>query len=192
MYQKEFFHLLSLPSANDQKIQKFKQACTKHIGNFPSMNARAHISFKKWTDDVDRLSGTPLLLNKFHDIFERVFGNVPPPIIKLKGFGYFEHGPNQRTIYARIVMTEETKYWFDYVKQVFLIKGEFNPHVTIARKISTESFNKLWPYFKDFNFEDSFQIDFLTVLSKEAGKKYLGYQIYKQIPFSTKLRMSGI
>ena len=184
MYQKEFLHLLSLPLASDKKIQLFKRSCFKHIGRYMSMNARGHISFAKFIDDVDEQTGVPKLLDSYHEIYQQIFLRVPPPVIKLQGFGYFEHGPNYRTIYAAIVMDEKTTTWFDFVKQVFSIGNDFNPHVTIARRISTANFNKLWPFFERIQFEDSFQIDFLTVLAKKANHKELNYQLYKQILFA--------
>lgn len=183
MHERQFLHLLSLPLINDNKIQRYKRACQKHIGVFPSMSARAHISLSNVRDIVDEYTGIPQILNSYHQTYTKIFQWVPPPTICLNGFDFFMHGSNYRTIYAKIVMTGEIGYWFNYVKPIFLLNNNFNPHVTIARNITTEAFNKLWPYFSQLDFTDTFKIDSLTVLAKDVDKKHATYQTYKEIPF---------
>ncbi|MFD0794022.1 2'-5' RNA ligase family protein [Mucilaginibacter litoreus] len=177
--QKHFLNLISLPDENEEHIKRFKRACVKHIGEFRSMKSRAHISFEPLIFDAET-SYNAVDFKMFYDVVESILNNVPSINLKINGFDYFKHGTNSMTIYAALQLDTVTMRWFNFVKKIFLMKGEMKPHITIARDISKASFDILWPYFKNYEYKDSFEVSTITVLGKysdESGP----YQIYKQI-----------
>lgn len=180
MKEKQFLNLISLPDDADKNIKRFKRACAKHIGDFPSVNSRAHISFDRLVFDTD-VSYKAVDHKMFYDVVESILSNVPAIGLKITGFNFFNHGAHHRTIYAAIELDAVTMRWFDFVKKVFLQKDRIIPHITIARNISVDAFNKLWPYFQNLKYSDSFDVEEITILCKDSGSQG-PYQIYKVMP----------
>lgn len=93
----------------------------------------------------------------------------------IKDLNVFHHGA-ARTIYLDIV----NKY---SVRDVFesLIKEDpnFTPHITIAKKLSSEDFLKAWPHLKDLSYSQNFLCDRITVLARVEGR----WVHYKDILF---------
>jgi 2'-5' RNA ligase len=180
MKEKQFLNLISLPDEADKNIKRFKRACARQIGDFPGINARGHISFDRLVFDTD-VSYQAVDHKMFYDVAESILSTVPAINVKINGFNFFNHGTHHRTIYAVIELDTITMRWFNFVKKVFLCKGPITPHITIASNISLEAFNKLWPHFQSIKYTDSFDVEQITILSKDTDNKG-PYQIYKVLP----------
>ncbi|MEN0055632.1 MAG: hypothetical protein AAGC65_18285 [Mucilaginibacter sp.] len=186
MDYKDYLTIISPPERVNDKIRLFKRACGNSIGKFPGMYAKAHISFDIIRDSIDKHSKTPLTLKPFYELVDFKIRTIPAHELKINGFDFFCHGPNFRTIYAALEMNEDTENWFRTVKQALRINRKLKPHITITRKISTEFFNVLWPYFQNTEYQDSFEAESLLILEKESGNPFNHYKEYKKLPFAKK------
>lgn len=186
MDHKDYLTIISAPEHVDKKIRLFKRSCGKHIGKFPGMYARAHISFDMIRDQVDELTQKPVTLKPFYELMDFKIRTIPARDLKISGFKFFVHGPNFRTIYAALELDDETKQWFDSVKQALRINRKLNPHITITRKIPTACFDTLWPYFQKNDYKDTFEADGLTILEKQSGNLFDHYKVYKKLLFGEK------
>jgi 2'-5' RNA ligase len=186
MDYKDYLTIISTPEQVDKKINSFKRSCGKHIGKYPGMYAKAHISFDIIRDQVDQVTQKPVTLRPFYDLIGLKIGTIPARELKITGFDFFVHGPNFRTIYAALELDDETTKWFHSIKQTLRINKRLRPHITITRNIPTASFNILWPYFQKIEYQDSFMADHLTILEKESGNPFNCYKVYKKLSFGKK------
>lgn len=196
MTYKDYLTVISAPEQVDNKIKLFKRACAKHIGKFASMHSRAHITFATVGIETEKLRYDPLFARTIFDRIEMRLTRIPSREIKIKGFGYFNHGNRFKTIYCALELDRETTDWFDAIKQE--IEKELNrkinlsPHITIARNIQIEYFNVLWPHFQKITYQDSFEAAGLTILEKENDNQYDRYKEYKKIIFRKRLPMAQV
>jgi 2'-5' RNA ligase len=186
MDYKDYLTIISVPEHVDKKINLFKRSCGKHIGKYPGMYAKAHISFDIIRDQVDQITKKPTTLRPFYELIAFRIRTIPARELKITGFDFFVHGPNFRTIYATLELDDETVQWFHSIKQTLRINRKLRPHITITRNIPTASFNTLWPYFQKIEYQDSFKADHLTILEKESGNLFDCYKEYKKLPFAKK------
>ncbi|MEZ2335839.1 2'-5' RNA ligase family protein [Mucilaginibacter sp. RCC_168] len=185
MNNKDYLTVISAPEHVDKKVGLFKQECVKRIGKFPGMYAKAHITIESFRDEVHQLTLKPLLLTPFYEMVGFKVRTIPQHKLRINGFDFFKHGPNFRTIYARVDLDKTTEDWFNKVKGALRMKTRrITPHLTIARNIPVASFNKLWPYFQEMEYRDTFLADCLTILEKEVDNKNDHYKVHKTIPFS--------
>ena len=187
MDYKDYLTIISPPDRVDNQIRLFKRTCGNSIGKFPGMYAKAHISFDIIRDSIDQYSKKPLTLKPFYELLDFKIRTIPAHELTINGFDFFCHGPNFRTIYAALELDEETESWFNCIKQALRINRRLKPHITITRKIPTEFFNILWPYFQNTDYNDSFEADSLLILEKESGNPFDHYREYKKLPFAKKL-----
>jgi len=186
MDYKDYLTIISPPDHVDNKIRLFKRTCGNKIGKFPSMYAKAHISIDFIRDSIDQQSKKPLILKPFYELLDFKIRTIPAHELRINGFNFFCHGPNFRTIYAALELDEETENWFNTVKQALRINRKLKPHITVTRKIPTEFFNILWPYFQNTEYNDSFEANSLIILEKESGNPFDYYREYKKLPFAKK------
>ncbi|MDN3548300.1 2'-5' RNA ligase family protein [Mucilaginibacter aquaedulcis] len=186
MDYKDYLTIISPPERVDNKINLFKRACGNKIGKYPSMYAKAHISVDFIRDSIDQQSKKPLILKTFYELIDFKIRTIPVHELKINGFDFFCHGPNFRTIYASLEMDVKTEHWFEIIKQALRINKRLKPHITVTRKIPTDFFNTLWPYFQNTEYKDSFEADSLLVLEKESGNPFDRYKEYKKLPFAKK------
>ncbi|WP_183560094.1 hypothetical protein [Mucilaginibacter sp. SP1R1] len=186
MDYKDYLTIIPAPEHIDKKINLLKRSSSKHIGNFPGMYARAHISFDIIRDKIDSDTKKPLTLKSFYELIGLKIGAIPVRELNICGFDFFTHGPNFRTIYAAVQLDEETAHWFNSIKQALRTNKKISPHITVARKIPTELFDTLWPYFQKIEYRDSFKAEGLTVLEKESGHTFNHYKEYIKLPFAKK------
>ena len=191
MNNSDFLTVIAVPEHVNEKIRAFKSACVKHIGKFPGMHAEAHISIEIITDKVDQVTRKPLLLTPFYEMVSFKIKTIPRHDLKIRGFDFFTHGSNFRTIYAAIELDKKTGEWFDNIKTALRMRSRrLNPHITIAGRVSTETFNILWPRFQKLEYNDTFEADCLTILEKESDNKHDRYKVHKKIPFGKKAALS--
>src|SRR5882757_950795 len=99
MNNKDYLTVISAPEHVDKKVGSFKQECAKHIGKFPGMYAKAHITIESFRDEVHQLTLKPLLLTPFYEMVSFKIRTIPQHKLKINVFDFFKHGPNFRTIY---------------------------------------------------------------------------------------------
>ncbi|WP_158557058.1 2'-5' RNA ligase family protein [Mucilaginibacter conchicola] len=169
---------ISLPKESDAQIKLFKRACKKHIGEFDSMDSRAHISFPSYPFDLDS-SKKVFNYTDYYQMVENHLKIMPPIELTITGFDFLKHG-DLRTICAKLNLDPITMAWFNRITQIFKPTERINPHITIAKTISLESFNVLWPHFQKLEFTNTFHVRNITVLHKcsdETGP----FRFYREI-----------
>lgn len=164
---KELFFMISPPPHIMSDVFVLKDDVHYLIGHeFDDRYSKAHISLFKYSDehvdDMIRHVEAKAATFKAFNIF-------------IKDLNVFYNGAN-RTIYLDIV----NKY---PVREIFekLIKEDsgYTPHITIAKKLSSEDFLKAWPYLKDLPYSQHFLCDRITVLARGENQ----WIHYKDIPF---------
>lgn len=97
--------------------------------------------------------------------------------IKLQNFDLFEAG-NLKTIYAKVTDFDELKSIHDKIRTLMLnFKGIkksdarklSQPHFTIAQTSNITQFENAWKYFKDLEFEQTFEVSRILVLKYNEG-----------------------
>ncbi len=96
--------------------------------------------------------------------------------MEIEGFDFFTHGSDYKTIYAALQLSDEFMAWFNNIKRKLFIEKNIKPLITIAKRVSYESFTTLWPRFQMLNYKKSFKPECLTILSREAHKHFVSYQ----------------
>jgi 2'-5' RNA ligase len=172
---KDYLILLSPPENINEQVKKFKQASARLIGDFDGIHGRAHITLKAlrrqkpfWTE--------PLFAQ-----LEKELSLIEPMTLQINGFATFLP-TDFTTIFAAIKSTPEIEDWFKRIRKS-LNEKKAVPHITIARQIPNALAKKLWPKFKDRQWDDEFEIDRLTILQRETfgGDKH--WKPFKEIRF---------
>lgn len=173
--------VLLSPSDNVKNIVRgHKQHATEIIGKYESMNSIAHISIKKMHRQKSFVTEPAIkLLNS-------KLATLPPINLTIDSFDYFNHGEYYKTIYAKIRSTPDTSAWFKTLKKHLNDKDFLVPHITIARNIPMDDFNRLWPHFKAIKWTESFTVNELTVLQKETFAPFAKWELHTTIPFKAK------
>jgi 2'-5' RNA ligase len=172
--------ILSPPENIAAKIEDYKHQAANSIGNYESMHSRAHISVKNLFQQKLFLTGPAI------DVLEEKLAAMPPVILTIDGFDYFNHGIEFKTIYAKIRMEPATTLWFKALKKYLNVKEHLTPHITIARNIPVDLFNELWPQYQDVKWVESFTADSLTLLHRESFATFDKWEVFKVLPFKNK------
>jgi 2'-5' RNA ligase len=170
-----FFHfVLSLPDHVNYEIIRLKNEAKRVIGDYPGMASKPHITINNY----------PKQNTYIHDhgfsMFERRLSLLPAIVFEIDGFDCFnESNGYNKTIYARLKMADHNKYW---LKLLWDIVGKSNdtPHITIARGITPEQFNILWPHFRKRELNLKFVSSRFTILKNQARS---ASQMYREFEF---------
>ncbi|AYL95887.1 2'-5' RNA ligase family protein [Mucilaginibacter celer] len=173
-----FYHfILPVPDHVNFMILKLKNEAKRLIGNYPSMQARAHITINNYPRkplDAD-MQGFSFLSRKL--------GLLPSVVFEIDGFDCFNEGNNySKTIYAKVKLSEQNKYWLKLLKDIV---GESStiPHITIARGITPDQFNRLWPHFQKREMKVKFVVSRLTILQNLLTDSDQHAKTYREFEF---------
>ncbi len=160
------------------RVNQLKEYSAGVIGDYVSRHAKAHIT-------VQTLSRQkPEYIEPLFPKLERDLQKLPPLLMEINGYNYFNS--DNPTIYAKLDSTALTKVWFKNLRAFFNAPA-YEPHITITRGIDSNSFRKLWPHFKNFEWTEKFLVNELTILKREAFSITRSYDVVKQIPFNKRL-----
>lgn len=173
----DYLFLLSPPQPVIDEVARYKKASAKHIGDFSSMNSNAHISVM--TAERQKPYFAENTLNRL----EQRLAIMPPILLHIDGFKYFEHLHDKKTIYAAIRNTPAVDDWFELMRKNLGIKKVFLPHVTVCRNISNEQFSTLWPHFRHKRWTEPFWANELTIARRETFEPFAKWQTLKRISF---------
>jgi len=175
---RDYLIVLSPPENICKKVKDLKGFCFNSIGEYDGHYSKAHISVQYWPRKK------PVWIEPLIPKLERDLQRLSPVTLNINGFGYFDH-QHTATIYAKLQTTPLTALWFKLLRR-FFNTGDFEPHITIARTVSKDVFGRLWPYLKDIKWNEEFQVDKLTILSREMIGYDKSYCVFKEIPFNTR------
>lgn len=173
----DYLFLLSPPQTVIDEIARYKKASAKHIGDFQSMHSPAHISLAH----IERQK--PYFAENTLSRTEQKLAIMPPVLLHIDGFKFFEHLHDKKTIYAAILDTPAVDNWFDLMKKNLGIKKVFVPHITVCRNITDEQFNTLWPHFRHKKWTEPFWANQLAITRRETFEPYAKWQTVKTIAF---------
>jgi 2'-5' RNA ligase len=89
---------------------------------------------------------------------------LPPAVFEIDGFDCFNEDNNyNKTIFAKLKLTGQNQYWLKLLKDI-VGDSSTMPHITVARTITPEQFNLLWPYFQKREMKVKFVVNRLTIL----------------------------
>jgi len=108
---------------------------------------------------------------------------LPPVTLTIEGFDFFSHGEQYRTLYARIRPATYTAQWFKALKRTLKIKDYLVPHITVARNIHKNDFDKLWPHFKGIRWLEDFETAKLTIMQRPALNTFAQWEVLAELPF---------
>jgi len=101
---------------------------------------------------------------------------VNPFTIKVKGWNVFDHG-HSITLYLEIENPEPI------ISLMALVKSPSKtPHISLAKKISHETFNLLMPYLQNLDYSAEWICTEVNVLRKLMSEKHLGFRESFKIP----------
>jgi 2'-5' RNA ligase len=175
----DYLIVLSPSESIIDNVKRLKDFSYQQIGEYDSHYSKAHITVQPWPRK------RPVWIEPLIPKLERDLQTLPPVILDINGFNFFDH-PDHPSIYAKLNSTALTKIWFKYLRK-FFHTSDFEPHITIARSIPNESFTKLWPHFKDQEWNEQFIVDKLTILRRETIGHDKSYRVFKEIPFNNNL-----
>ncbi|WP_259070266.1 2'-5' RNA ligase family protein [Mucilaginibacter sp. X4EP1] len=175
----DYLIILSPPDEVSEQVKRLKYSSSTVIGEYDSLFSKAHISIQPWMRKKPEWV-TPLIPK-----LQRDLQNLPPITLNIDGFAYFDQ-QETATIYAKLVSTPATKAWFKSLRKYFNTPS-FEPHITVARSISKDNFNKLWPYFNGRPWQQEFKVDRLTILCREHIGYQQRYKIYREMPFNPRI-----
>ena len=175
----DYLIVLSPSESVIKRVKTLKEDSFGIIGEYESHYSKAHISIQCWPRKK------PVWIEPLIPKLERDLQSLSPVVLDINGFDFFDH-QDHPTIYARLISTKLTEVWFKQLRKYFS-KPDFEPHITITRTISTKAFNKLWPHFKNLEWNEMVKIDKLTILRRETIGHDKSYKVFKEIPFNHRL-----
>lgn len=178
----DYLIVLSPPEDICNKVKDLKNFSFNTIGEYDGRYSKAHISVQYWPRKK------PVWIEPLIPKLERDLQRLSPVTLNINGFGHFDH-QQTATIYAKLQNTPSTALWFKLLRR-FFNTGDFEPHITVARTIPKDAFNRLWPHLKDVNWNQEFKIDKLTILSREMIGHDKSYHAVKEIQFNTRLNFN--
>ncbi len=173
----DYLIVLSPSESVIKRIRQLKEFSEGVIGEYDSRYATAHITVQYWPRKK------PVWIEPMIPKLERDLQNLSPVILDINGFDFFDHA-EKPTIYTKLSATSQTEVWFKQLRKYFN-KPDYVPHITIAKSISNIAFNKLWPHFKNKEWNEQIKFDKLTILRREAIGHDKSYKKIKEIPFNT-------
>ncbi|MBT1686969.1 2'-5' RNA ligase family protein [Dawidia soli] len=123
---------------------------------FTDRYSRAHISLFKYNDE------------HMDDMIRYVAAKATymrPFNVFVKDLAAFHHG-RYRTLYLDIVNKYPIR---DMFEKLVREDAHFTPHITIARMLSQEDFEKCWPHLENLRYSQHFLCDRITVLARGDG-----------------------
>jgi len=178
----DYLMIISPPDSIIKEISRYKRASVNVIGHFEGMYNKARITITHQT------RCKPFLAQPAIEQIAKRLSAMPPVELNIKGFSFFSHGLNTKTIYAVIEITPKTENWFNLLRSQIGIEAQnFVPHITIARNIPVTAFNKLWPNFENRQWDAAFTVDSLTVLHRDTYVEYCEWRVYKELFFVNRL-----
>ena len=175
-------YLIILSPSEDicQQVEKYKQQAADIIGHYDSMHSKAHISIKPMPRRKPYMAEPELAGLKAN------IKLLPPVTLVIDGFDFFNHGEEYRTVYAKIQSSAFTMQWFKALKKSLNIKDYLVPHITVARNIHKDDFDKLWPHLRKIKWVQDFEVNKLTILQREALNTFAHWEVLMEIPFEAR------
>lgn len=175
----DYLMLISPPDRVSEVIGKYKKATFKHIGSFDGLYSTPHISL------TTQLRQMPVMMTQKLEFYQRSVNRLPAIPLYINGFSYFTNEKAGMTIYAKIEMNGHVEKWFGELRKALGGKQKIVPHITIAKSLSPEYFQRLWPKFINQQYQFEFTPQSITVLSRPMiGSREKIWTPFKELHFN--------
>lgn len=159
--------VLSPPDAVKDAIAKIKRELNAVADiNERNLHSIAHITL------VDKLTDDMLFPETIADLVK----GHQPFTITIDGWGFFDHGTSV-TIILTIFNPNRIVDLMDTVRS-----SARSPHISLAKKISHQTFEKLRPYLETLSYTAQWECQEVVVLKKLMSEKQLGFKDKIVIP----------
>jgi 2'-5' RNA ligase len=165
------------------EVRRFKEQIAETLGIFTSRYSRAHISLfrsvfpEKFQDDC---------IYWLNEMAAKQAGFT----IYTSKFDHFNHGDVKRTIYLNVANPKPVIELQKTMLQLFGLKPkDFKPHITLARAISRDEFEKVYPQFDNQLFVRSFTCNSFSLLRRPAQGG--SYELVKEFRFGGEQQQNG-
>lgn len=161
----EYFILINLPGFIDDEIVEIKRDFGQTNGWYLSLASKPHISMFNFFQPRER---EEKILSALSDLLLK----LPVFRVDLKDYEFF---PENNTFYVSIRdQTLLKELYRSMILQLYLLwipkeflRTDFTPHITIGRQLSNEQFQNALIQYSHKPFEDSFELNYITVLRRE-------------------------
>lgn len=161
----ETFVIISPSESILQDVFYLKKSIRELLGHtFESEFSKAHVSLLKYRD--------PHIDNELYRINSRLSA-LKPFTLYIKDFDILHHG-NNRSICLNVINKNPVRELAEV-----LTGREIQPHITVAKNLSPDDFNKVWSAIKRITYSNRFRCDHITVLKRNAGP----WRHYMDLPF---------
>jgi len=161
--------VLSPPAEIKADISRIKKELNSICDISPrNLKSIAHITLTdKLTDEAD-----------LHETVGELVGHKQPFTVKLKGWNFFDHG-HSITLYIDVETPDPV------IKLATLLKSSSkSPHISLAKRISHDTFEKLRPYLEQMDYAAEWTCTEVTVLRKLMSEKQLGWKDAFKVPLA--------
>jgi 2'-5' RNA ligase len=174
----QYLVILSPPDETSDRIKRLKYQLNNlaYLGSY-NLFSIPHITLTK-LQSVHRAN------DRFGKGLQKEFMEYGELSIKLRGFNFFSHGNDSKTIYLQIEDTHKIEAIYTQLNNALGIplKKDYVPHLTIAKTISAPQFDDLFPVLPESGFEDTFTCNHILVLERTIKNgKVSHYKPFKKI-----------
>jgi 2'-5' RNA ligase len=181
MHYADYMMILSPPPEVNHQIQRYKRASANLIGHFESINSKSHITIKSIGRQKTFIAEPAISLMEPRLATMRQF------MFQINGFDFYNHADKSLTIYAKLKQDLATTHWLNQLQKNMGLKSRIDPHITVAKAISPEAFNILWPNFARASFSMGFIITCLTILKRDTFADQRNWHVHKVLPFDSRM-----
>ena len=164
----QYFFTITPPQPVQLFVSDLKKCVHTAMGHgFQDEFSPAHISLFKYNEHHTD--------NFLYDA-DWLLSALLPLDIYVNGLGIFKHGPHNKTIYLQI----EYKTPVSDLAKVLQGKS-ITPHITIARNLVPEDFEKAWECLQSVSYCNHFRCNSVTVLKREPNR----WNQYLELPLQS-------
>lgn len=177
----QYFLIISPPDEIKSKVKSLKYKLHKAVGlsdyNLHSVPHISLMSFHTMRPVNERFFGALQHMFSKNNAFE----------VDLNGFDFFEHGLESNTIYVKIENSFQiVRVYHELHSLLGLRVREFVPHLTVARTMSRNRFNKSYEMIKQHSFSEKFNCNQVTILERKLQHGVVSnYRVLKEIEFNS-------
>lgn len=168
---KQWEYLVVLPTTENiaEDIQQLKEKVKTMSISCEALFSKAHITL----DNFVHVNPDMALL------LEKILSGQKKVVVNLTGQAIFQHG-SKKTLYLKVENPEPIKLLHALLTRKSA--KNFTPHLTIAKNITPEDFEKLAPFLSEFDYKHQWICDRVTILKRLHGAKNKKFELAAEIP----------
>lgn len=172
--QYEFFLLISPSYAIKEKVAEKKHQLNKEIGlSAENLRSIGHISLFKFLN--------PYPEDFLKDAVRRSVQFLKPFMLEIEGIHVYDHNYTKSLVLKFRNDIELKKMRQNLLRALSFHPADFDPHLTIARSIPTEDFNRIQDR-EAYFINGRFECNKITILKKPLGSKQK-YEMFAEVMF---------